>query len=226
MKILIIDDDSTILENLELTFKVCWPESEVVSTGFGKSGIMLVETEKPELIILDLGLPDINGFDALKKIRQISNAPIIILTINNEEMSIAKGFELNADEYIVKPFRQIEFLARVKVLLKRQNLMTRSVISYGPFLFDFSSNVIKYGTKIIKLTNTESIIMLNLLENRGRFITSLGLAEKVWGESYPGCQETLRVHIRHLREKIEPNPSSPIYILTKLGIGYSSPIIN
>ena len=140
-------------------------------------------------------------------------------------MSIAKGFELNADEYIVKPFRQMEFLARVKAVMKRQNLMAKSVVSYGPFLIDFSSNIIKIGTKAVKLTSIESTILFNLLANRGEFITSLSLAEKVWGESYPGCQEALRVHIRHLREKIEPNPAKPRYIITKLGMGYSSPII-
>ncbi|MFC1847119.1 response regulator transcription factor [Chloroflexota bacterium] len=225
MKVLIIDDDPVIVENLELTFKVSWPNSEVISTNFGKPGITLTETERPDLIILDLGLPDISGFDVLKRIRQFSNIPIVVLTVSNEEMSIAKGFELNADEYIIKPFRQLEFLARIKAIIKRQNLMVKSVIYYGPFLIDFSSSIVKIGTKAIKLTSIESTIFYNLLANRGEFITNSGLAEKVWGESYPGCRETLRVHIRHLREKIEPEPNKPRYIITKPGIGYSSPII-
>ena len=226
MKILIIDDDPAIVENLELTFKVSWPNSEVISTNFGKSGITLVENEIPDLIILDLGLPDISGFDVLKKIRQFSNIPIIVLTVSDEEMSIARGFELNADEYIIKPFRQMELFARIKLVMKRHNLMAKAVMSYGPFLIDFSSNIIKIGTKAVKLTIIESTILYNLLANRGEFITSSGLAEKVWGESYPGYQDALRVHIRHLREKIEPNPTKPRYIITKAGIGYSSPIID
>jgi two-component system response regulator VicR len=225
MKILIIDDDPAIIENLELTFKVSWPDSEVVSAKSGEPGITLAQIERPDLIILDLGLPDMSGFDVLKGIRQFSNVPIIVLTVSDEEVSVAKGFELNADEYIIKPFRQLEFLARIKSVLKRQNLMTKSVISYGPFLIDFTSNIVKIGTKNVKLTGTESIILYNLLANRGEFVTSSGLAEKVWGESYPGCQEALRVHIRHLREKIETNPTKPRYIITNPGMGYSSPII-
>ncbi len=221
MKILIIDDDPIIIENLELTFKVSWPDSESVSANSGISGILLTETEKPDLIILDLGLPDMTGFDVLKRIRQFSNTPVIILTVSSEEMSIAKGFELNADEYIIKPFRQLEFLARVKAVIKRQNLMAKSVMHYGPFLIDFSSNIVKIGTDVVKLTSIESTILFNLLAHRGEFITSSGLAEKVWGENYPGSHEALRVHIRHLREKIEPDSKKPRYIITKQGMGYS-----
>jgi two-component system KDP operon response regulator KdpE len=223
MKILIIDDDPAIVENLELTFKVSWPDSVIVTASQGQDGISLVETESPGIIILDLGLPDINGFEVLKRIRLFSNVPIVVLTVRSEEGSVVKALEWGADEYIIKPFRQMELLARIKSIIKRQYSLAKSSVALGDWIVDFSTNTLTGGTRTIRITSTESIILHYLLANRGSFVTGAQLASHVWGENYPGCEQALRVHIRHLRTKIEDNPGKPRYITTKAGEGYSIP---
>src|ERR1035437_10589731 len=119
MKILIIEDDQQIVEAITLAFQIRWPEAKLVSTPQGEKGIELVENEKPEIVILDLGLPDINGFEVLKQIRLFSDIPILILTARTEESDIVKGLEWGADDYMIKPFRQLELLSRIKALTRR-----------------------------------------------------------------------------------------------------------
>lgn len=223
MKILIIDDDPAIVENLELTFRVSWPESVIISAGRGEEGISLVETQNPDIVVLDLGLPDINGFEVLKRIRLFSSVSIIVLTVRSEEGSVVKALEWGADEYIVKPFRQMELLARIRSVMKRQHSMAKSSVSLGHWMVDFSTNSLVSGAKTVRITSTESIVLHCLLANRGEFVSGAQLAGQVWGENYPGCERALRVHIRHLRKKIEEYPGKPVYIVTKAGAGYSIP---
>jgi len=222
MKVLIIEDDYTTVETISLSLQVGWPEAKVVSTKLGEEGIELVERESPDVVILDLGLPDINGFEVLKRIRLFSYVPIIILTVRGEETDVVKGLEWGADEYVTKPFRQLELLARVKsIIRKRDYRRGEPYLNCGPFRFDVTMRKIKQGEKVINLTSTESLILYHLAINTGKVVTHSSLAEEIWGENYPGATEAIRVYIRHLREKIEPNPSKPRLIVTKSGTGYA-----
>ncbi len=146
MKILIIEDDQQIVEAIILAFQIRWPEAEVISTQLGEKGVDLVETEKPNVVILDLGLPDISGFDVLKQIRLFSDIPVIILTARSEETDIVKGLEWGADDYIAKPFRQLELLSRVKALIRRKSRTVNEseIINLGNLCFNPTTGDLKY----------------------------------------------------------------------------------
>ncbi len=220
-KVLIIEDNEEIVEAVSLAFQIRWPQVRIISTDKGEEGIGLVESESPDMVILDLGLPDISGFEVLKHVRLFSTVPVVILTVRGEEADIVKGLEWGADEYIVKPFRQLELLARVKALMRRESAMEEdSSIVCGPLHFDPSTRIVYHGERQISLTYTESVILLQLMRNAGNVVTHVNLAEKLWGDDYPDAAASLKVHIRRLREKIEPAPSHPGLILTKAGIGY------
>lgn len=221
MKVLIIEDDKEIVDAISLAFQIRWPEAKVVSTRLGEKGIELVETEAPDIVILDLGLPDIHGFEVLRQIRLFSSVPTIILTVRADEADVVRGLESGADDYIIKPFRQLELLARVKALIRRLSPSEEEPLVYGPLHLDVITGQLQYDGKEIPLTITESRILGHLMKSAGRVTTHSSLAEAVWGNDYPGAADSLKVHIRRLREKIEPDPSRPQLILTKTGVGYS-----
>jgi two-component system KDP operon response regulator KdpE len=220
MKVLIIEDDKEIVDAISLAFQIRWPEVKVASTRLGKRGVELVESEAPDIVILDLGLPDINGFEVLRQIRLFSSVPIIILTVRAEEADIVKGLEWGADDYIVKPFRQLELLARVRALIRRRTPAEEETLAVGPLHLEATTGQLLYNSKEIALTITESRLLSHLMRNAGHVVTHSSLAEAVWGNDYPGATDSLKVHIRRLREKIEADPSHPQLILTKSGVGY------
>jgi|LSQX01.1.fsa_nt_gb DNA-binding response OmpR family regulator len=221
MRILLIEDDRAIIETVTLSFQVGWPESEIISTRLGEEGIEFVETYDPDIVILDLGLPDINGYEVLKKIRLFSNIPVLILTQNEEERSVIKALELGADEYIIKPFRQLELLARVKSILRRHYGQGSSASEkIGPLQFDLAKCTVKYKGKTHNLTKTEIAILRHLALNSGKTVTINSIAQSIWGNNYSDSANAIRVYIHHLREKLEANPRKPSLIVTKPGIGY------
>jgi len=220
MKVLIVEDDKEIVDAITLAFQIRWPEAKVVSTRLGRKGVELVESENPDIVILDLGLPDISGFEVLNQTRLFSHVPIIILTVRADEADVVKGLEWGADDYILKPFRQLELLARVKALIRRQTPSEEESLSSGPLRLEATSGQLYLDGKEIALTITESRILAHLMRNAGHVVTHSSLAEAVWGNDYPGAADSLKVHIRRLREKIEANPSQPKLILTKAGVGY------
>jgi two-component system response regulator VicR len=220
MKVLVIEDDKEIVDAISLAFQIRWPEAQVTSTRLGQKGVELVEAETPDIVILDLGLPDINGFEVLRQIRQFSAVPTIILTVRSDEVDVVKGLEWGADDYITKPFRQLELLARVKSLIRRHTPAEETSLTYGPFRLDPVTGQLQVGQKEIALTVTENHILTHLMKNAGRVVTHSNLAEAVWGDDYPGAADSLKVHIRRLREKVEQDPGKPKFILTKTGVGY------
>lgn len=220
MKVLIIEDDREIVETISLAFRIRWPEAELVSTHLGEKGVDMVESEAPELVILDLGLPDISGFEVLKQVRLFSTTPVLILTVSADESDIVKGLELGADDYVVKPFKQLELLARVKALLRRTPGIEELPLVCGSLSYDPSTFQFFCSEKEINLTRTEAQVLQHMMERAGRVVTYSNLAEAVWGEDYPGAADSLKVYIRRLREKVEEKPSNPQLILTKAGIGY------
>lgn len=221
MKALIIEDDLEIVESISLALKIRWPDTQIVSTHLGRKGIELAETEEPDITILDLGLPDISGFEVLKEIRSFSTVPVIILTVKGDEGDIVRGLEWGADDYIVKPCGQLELLARVKARIRDKNRYNDdSPLSYGSLRFNPAGRQLLNRSREIKVTAIEAQIINRLMRNTGYIVTYSDLAEEVWGEEYPGSVDSLRVHIRRLRGKIEEDPSHPKIILTKAGLGY------
>ncbi|MCD6453557.1 MAG: response regulator transcription factor [Dehalococcoidales bacterium] len=224
MKILIIEDDSEIVEAVSLCFQLRWSGATVISATQGAKGLDLVETETPDLVVLDIGLPDMDGFKVLREIRQFSQVPVIMLTVRGEDTDVAKGLELGADDYITKPFSHIELLARVQAVLRRAQGVSvtgdeRPFVS-GKLSVDFASRTVKINGQPIKLTFTEYRLLYYLIKNEGRLLTHENLLNKVWGEGYTEARDLLRVHIQHLRQKLGDSAESPKIIVTEHGMGY------
>jgi two-component system KDP operon response regulator KdpE len=221
LRVLVVEDDREIVETISLAFQIRWPEAEVVSTHLGERGIELVESLSPDVVILDLGLPDVSGFEVLKNVRLFSTAPIIILTARGEEPDVVKGLEWGADDYMVKPFRQLELLARVKALIRRKSpLDEEQPLVCGPLRFEPSTQQLFRSGREISLTPTEAGILHHLMKKPGQVATHSALAETVWGCDDAGAANSLKSHIRRLRQKIEEDPSQPKLILAKAGVGY------
>lgn len=221
MKVVLIEDNRDIAEYISLAFRVGWQGTELLQTRLGEEGVALVEKESPDLVLLDVGLPDIDGFAVLKQIRRFSAVPITIITVRGDEADIVRGLEWGADEYIVKPFGQMELLARVRAILRRQADAAGGMPSLcGPFRFAPDMRNIIYRDRTIRVTATEYAILRHLAENTGRVVPNQRLAEIVWGDCDVGVTDAIRVYIRRLRVKLEDDPSNPRLILTRAGAGY------
>jgi two-component system KDP operon response regulator KdpE len=223
VKILVAEDDAEIVEFVSIAFDVGWPETEMVSTHQGGEVAELVENEAPDLLLLDLGLPDVSGFDVLRQVRQFSTMPIIVVTVRDNEADIVKGLEWGADEYVVKPFGQLELLARVKAVLRSRRYSQGSdgPVVYGPLQFDPSSGQLTCGSGKAYLTRTESLIFHLLVNSVGHVVTHSKLADAVWGDEYPQSTDTLRVHVRRLRAKLRFEQREPVRIRSIPGTGYT-----
>ena len=224
MKVLVIEDDPGIIEVVSLCFQLRWSGTTVISAANGREGVTLVETESPDVVILDIGLPDIDGYQVLKEIRRFSDVPVIMLTVRGEDTDVAKGLELGADDYITKPFSHIELIARVQAVLRRAQGLAVSdeerPFTSGRLSVDFSRNEVTLGGHPVKLTSTERKLLYYLIRNEGRILSHESLLAKVWGDTYVDARDLLRVHIQHLRQKLEDNAESPNIIVTEHGIGY------
>ena len=224
MKVLVIEDDPGIIEVVSLCFQLRWTGTTVVSAANGHRGVELVELESPDVVILDIGLPDMDGYQVLKEIRRFSDVPVIMLTVRSEDTDVAKGLELGADDYITKPFSHIELIARVQAVLRRtQGLAVtdeeRPFVS-GKLSVDFNRNEVLLSGNPVKLTSTERKLLYYLIRNEGRILSHESLLSKVWGDTYVDARDLLRVHIQHLRQKLEDIAETPNIIVTEHGIGY------
>ncbi len=221
MKVLMIEDDAQIVDSVAWAFRMRWPDVEFSSTDSGDRGVSQAREARPDLVILDLGLPDISGFEVLKNIRRFSNMPIIILTARKDEFDIVKALEAGADDYLVKPFRQMELLSRIKALLRRTATPDAdSTLSVGDLRLSPATGILHQQNREVPLTRTEEIIMSKLMQNPGAVVTYAVLAEALWNDYYPDCVAALRVYIRQLRQKIEADVDNPKIILNKHGVGY------
>jgi two-component system response regulator VicR len=220
LKVLLIEDDENMVDYIENVFDIGWPEAEFLFAYNGQKGLDLTIEESPDLILLDLGLPDINGFEVLKQIRNLSSIPVMIITVRGEESDVIKGLSLGADEYIVKPFRQLELLARIRALVRRQPQAKEDLsIGYGPLHFGESLCDIIYGKREITVTPTEGRILYKLIKNKGKVVTTSDIAREIWGK-YPDSTGNVKTYIYRLRKKLENEPENPKLILSKPGIGY------
>jgi DNA-binding response OmpR family regulator len=221
MKVLLIEDDTEIVEFISIAFNVGWPDVELLTTHQGRRGIELTETKSPDLVILDLGLPDISGFEALKQIRGFSDVPVIIETVRNSEADIVKGLDMGADEYIQKPFGQLELLAKMKVVLRRRCVTDVSdTVTFGPLRLNPSTGRLFVENQLIPVTRTEALIMRCLMDNHSRVASYADLSEAIWGDSYLKDTNTLRVYIHRLRQKIRIDARYAGVIASDPGIGY------
>jgi two-component system KDP operon response regulator KdpE len=218
MKLLIIEDDPRIQEIISVYCEMIWPEVKVVPSFQGKRGLELSESEKPDVIILDLGLPDMDGMEVLKEIRSSSDVPVIILTVRSEETDKVKGLEFGADDYMVKPFSPAELLARVRAVLRRTEappLEGEPLISFGELTIDPTGKKVTLGGRKIRLTPTEYDLLYHLAQNAGKTLTHEFLLSRIWGEECINSPGRLKVYIRKLRVKMEKDPRNPQLILTR-----------
>jgi len=221
VKILIIEDDTKIVTALTYSCQIVWPSLEIVESRWGEKGIDIVERQNPDIVILDLGLPDINGMEVLKRIRMFSRVPILVLTVDQEESTVVQALELGANDYVLKPFRQMELVARLKRLFLERSEIDDSVpIFFGSLVYDYARRSVILRNKSVTLRSLENEILNKLIKESPYTVTHSALAKAVWGDDYDGCTNTLKVHIRHLRQNLEENPGDPKIILTKIGIGY------
>ncbi len=224
MKMLVVDDDRNIVEAVTLGFQLQWQECEVLTAYDGEKGLDLFFEEQPDVVILDVALPEMNGFEVLRRIRQVSDVPVLMLTAKGEEMDKVKGLELGADDYITKPFSHLELFARIKAVLRRAELpppiSAAPSFSVGELAINFESRTITLRGRPVKLTPTEYNLLYHLVRNAGRVLTHETLLARVWGREYTDEIDYLRVYVRRLRRKLEDDPDHPRYILTERGTGY------
>lgn len=224
MKVVVIDDAPDIVEVVSLCFQLRWSGTEVLSALDGTKGLELIEAESPDIVILDVNLPDMDGFSVIREIRRFSQIPVIMLTVKGEDVDIARGLELGADDYMVKPFSHIELIARVEAVLRRARGIPASSddrpYTSGNLEVNFVTNEVKVGGSLVKLTSTEMKLLRHLVRNEGRLLTHENLLTKVWGEGYQDTRDLLRVHIQHLRQKLGDSVDSPRIIVTEHGMGY------
>lgn len=222
MKILIVDDEKLLVKGIKFNFE---QDGFTCETAYdGEEAVKMAKDKSIDLIILDLMLPKIDGLEACQKIREFSNVPIIMLTAKSEDMDKIMGLEYGADDYLTKPFNILELKARVKAIMRRLShneahaaSKTRTV---GAVELDYNFRRARIGDKNIDLTSKEFDLLDLFISNPGRVYSRENLLDIVWGYDYPGDIRTVDVHVRRLREKVEPDPAQPTFIHTKWGVGY------
>jgi DNA-binding response OmpR family regulator len=220
-KILVVDDESAILQTLR--FNLERNGYAVATAGDGRTAVALAASERPDLVIMDIMLPVLDGIEACKEIRKTSGVPIIMLTARDQEIDKVLALELGADDYVTKPFSLHEFLARVKARLRRQagdGVVRSEEIAVGEIVLDPSRQSLTVRGRAISLAPKEFSLLHVLMENRGRVVTRQTLLDKVWGYDFEGEHQTISVHVRWLREKIEIDPNNPQHIVTVRSRGY------
>ena len=227
-KILIVEDEPTLQETL--AYNLTRQGYEVITVSDGKSAIATALDRKPDLIVLDVLLPGLDGFEVCRIIRQDMNTPILILTALDDEIDRVIGLEMGADDYISKPFSMREFLARVKAHLRRvrmlredmtvESALANEIFSFGNLTIDLTRRELLIDHRPVGLKPKEFDLLLFLARHPGQVLSRELILERVWGWEFGGGSRTVDVHIRWLREKIEADPTSPTRIITVRGVGY------
>jgi two-component system, OmpR family, KDP operon response regulator KdpE len=217
--ILIIDDEVQIRRLLEITLSSNgYKISEAAS---GKDGLIAAATHHPSLVILDLGLPDADGIEILKKLREWYLKPIIILSVRNLEEDIINALDNGANDYLTKPFRTGELLARIRVAIRQtQDIPDKPILEFGSLSIDLANHIVRKNNELLKLTSTEFSLLALLAKNEGRVLTHQYILKEVWGMGYIKQTQYLRVFIAQLRKKVEDEPANPKLLNTESGIGY------
>jgi len=219
--ILVIDDEPQILRALKTILRE--RDFRVTTAGTGEEGLTLAAAEPPDLVVLDLSMPKMDGIEVCARLREWTQLPILVLSVRGGERDKVAALDVGADDYLTKPFGIEELLARIRVGLRHAALAKGSpsvVISSGPIVIDLSTRQVTLDGAAVRLTPTEYRLLAYLSGHAGRVLTHQTLLANVWGDEYRGHTEYLRVYIRQLRKKLEPDPDDPQILLTEPGIGY------
>jgi ParB/RepB/Spo0J family partition protein len=223
MKILIVDDDPRIREALVTGLQLQWEDAEVIEAADGELGLRQFFDANPDIVLLDITMPRMSGFEVLKEIRLVSDVPVILLTARGEEMDQVRGLELGADDYLVKPIKHAALMARIRAVLRRAELPppTQALPDFvaGDLTVNFQAHAVAVGEERIQLTPVEYKLLYQLVRNAGHLLPHRALLEHVWGTEYEASPEYLKVFISRLRAKLR-RPGSPEYIQTERGLGY------
>jgi two-component system OmpR family response regulator len=227
-KILVVEDDRTLLDVLK--YNLAKEGYAVITATDGVQGLDVARSERPDLVVLDIMVPKLDGFEVCRILRRETTMPILMLTAKAGETDKVVGLELGADDYMTKPFSMREFLARIKAMLRRTDMMNMaaasaketipSVIKVGELEVDFARHKVSRANSVIDLSPKEFDLLAFLVKNRGQVFSRDQILEKVWGYDYTGDTRTVDVHMRWLRQKIETDPTNPKHLLTVRGVGY------
>ena len=217
--ILIVDDEVQIRRLLEISLST-YGYNTVFATS-GKEGLVAAATHSPALIILDLGLPDIDGMKLLMKLREWYAKPVIVLSVRSSEEDIINALDNGANDYLTKPFRSGELVARIRAAIRlSEEKKDTPLMEFGSLTIDMLNHVVRKNSDIVKLTSTEYSLLTLLAKNSGRVLTHQFILKEIWGYGYLEQTQYLRVFVAQLRKKIEDNPASPLLLITESGIGY------
>jgi two-component system KDP operon response regulator KdpE len=218
-RVLVVDDEPSILRALRINLTA--RDYEVSTAGDGAAGLAAVARDRPDVIILDLGLPDMEGTEVIHGVRGWTSIPIIVLSVWGEESAKVAALDAGADDYVTKPFGMDELLARLRAAVRRSApAPDEPVVSTADFTVDLAAKRVTRGTADIRLTPTEWQVLEILVRNTGRLVSQRQLLREVWGEAYETESNYLRVYLAQLRRKLEPEPSQPRYLRTEPGMGY------
>ena len=217
--VLIVDDEPQIRRLLTVTLEA--NDYRVLSAASGQEGLVLAAQHQPALVVLDIGLPDMSGQEVLRRLREWSSVPAIVLSVRDDEKGKVTALDAGADDYVTKPFNTDELLARLRVALRHSlNKEEAAVIQVKNLVVDFATRRITVGGAEVKLSKTEYDLLRLLARHAGKVLTHRQILREIWGPGHEEDTHYLRVYIAHLREKVEKNPESPELILTELGVGY------
>jgi DNA-binding response OmpR family regulator len=224
MKLLLVDDDPEIRASVRLGFELQWHEVEIVESATGTDALRAIEDERPDLVLLDVGLPDIDGYAVLRELRAFSSVPVIMLTARDEPIDRVRGLEAGADDYLGKPFDHLELMARVRAVLRRLDIKApaQRVAGYrnGELEVDARAREARVAGQRVALTATEWRVLELLVANAGWVVPHDRMVARVWGRDEPGDLDSLRVFVRRLRAKLGDDAAAPRYIETVRGLGY------
>ena len=218
-QILIIDDEAQIRKLLQITLQS--NDYVVTEAATAREGLVAAANHPPDLILLDLGLPDEDGHSVLKKLREWFTKPVIIISVQNNEEDIVRALDSEANDYLVKPFRTGELLARIRSALRsKSHDDSNPVLDYDNLQIDLATRTVKKNSEVIKLTATEYSLLILFVKNEGKVLTHQFILKEVWGPNYTDQSQYLRVYIAQLRKKIEKDANRPNHIMTETGVGY------
>jgi len=224
MKILVVDDDKNIVEAITIGFQLQWQGVEIVSASDGDKGLDMFYEHNPDVVLLDVMMPQKDGYTVLKEIRRVSDVPVLMLTARGEELDKVKGLEMGADDYLTKPFSHLELFARIRAVLRRAEMpppvnALPSFVS-GDLTINFENREVTKSGQAVKMTPTEYNLLFLLARNAGRVVPFETILDKVWGPEYHDQLDYLKTYMSRLRKKLEDSHENPKYLLTERGLGY------
>jgi two-component system KDP operon response regulator KdpE len=217
VKVLLVDDDATLRQTLGIGLRAAG--HDVLIAGDGRTALQAAREDRPDIVVLDLGLPDLSGFDVLRRLRAWSTVPVVVLSARAESSEKVEALDLGADDYVTKPFGMEELLARVRAAARRAGSDV-PVLTAGDLVIDLPARRVTRGGEVVRLTPTEWGLLEMLVRTPGRLVSQQDLLHEVWGPAYSRETNYLRVYVGGLRKKLEADPSTPRHLITEPGMGY------